>query len=76
MKKRVLLIDLDPQANATIVGINKEELDKFFEIEKKKSIADLFINCYKNYGPFPKKEAGNININGIYSGFFTFTPLT
>lgn len=63
MKKRVLLIDLDPQANATIVAIDEKKLDDFFKIKKKKSIADLFINCYKKYGPFPKKDTCNIDIN-------------
>ncbi len=29
MKKRVLLIDLDPQANATIVGIDENRLTEF-----------------------------------------------
>lgn len=63
MKKRVLLIDLDPQANATIVGIEENELNDFLIIKKKKSIADLFINCYKNYGPFPGMSKDKININ-------------
>ena len=46
-KMRVLLIDLDPQANATIVAIGEEKLKDL--LKNKKSIADLFINCYKKY---------------------------
>ena len=60
-KMRVLLIDLDPQANATIVAIGEEKLKDL--LKNKKSIADLFINCYKKYGPYPKKELNNIDIN-------------
>ncbi len=60
MKKRVLLIDLDPQANATIVGIDEKKLVEF--LKTKKSIADLFINCFKKYGPFPKDKKDEIEV--------------
>jgi chromosome partitioning protein len=56
--KKVLLIDLDPQANATILGMSPEEL--LNHKEHKKTIADLFINCFKQYGPFQKKETEKI----------------
>lgn len=60
-KKRVLLIDLDPQANATIVGIDDKKLIEF--LKTKKSIADLFMNCFKKYGPFPKNNEDEIEVN-------------
>lgn len=59
-KKRVLLIDLDPQANATIVGTDEKKLAEF--LKTKKSIANLFINCFKQYGPFPKNNKDDIEI--------------
>ena len=51
---KVLLIDLDPQANATIVSTEPEKLDE--HKKQKKTISDLFLNCFKQYGPFPKEE--------------------
>lgn len=59
-KKRVLLLDLDPQANATIVGMSESELTK--HKAGKKTMVDLFINCYKQYGPFPHTEQENIEL--------------
>ncbi|MCP4701468.1 MAG: ParA family protein [Gammaproteobacteria bacterium] len=52
--KKVLLIDLDPQANATLVSIGEEELEK--HKKSKKTIVGLFIDCFKEFGPFPKPE--------------------
>lgn len=49
---KVLIIDMDPQANATIVGLSKDERETHYRT--KKTVADLFINCYRNYGPFQK----------------------
>jgi chromosome partitioning protein len=63
--KRVLLIDLDPQANATIVGTDQEKLK-----DHKKRTSDLFINCFKQYGPFPKVEKPKIDYREyIYSSW-------
>jgi chromosome partitioning protein len=71
MKKRVLLIDLDPQANATIVGIDEKNLIEF--LKNKKSIADLFINCFKKYGPFPKENKDEIEVNDfIYRSYESY----
>ena len=47
--QRVLVIDLDPQANATIVSIDPENYKK--HRETKKTVADIFIHTYKTYGP-------------------------
>ncbi|KHD09407.1 hypothetical protein PN36_28370 [Candidatus Thiomargarita nelsonii] len=67
-QKKVLLVDLDPQANATIVGIAPDELKQ--HLKQKKTVADLFINCLKSYGPFPKTEEVKINISDyIYRSF-------
>jgi len=52
--KKVLVVDMDPQANATSLGLTDGE---YAEHKKsKKTIADLFVNCYRRYGPFPKEE--------------------
>jgi len=51
-QQRVLLVDLDPQANATLLGLSEDEFEN--HRKTKKTIADLFIDCYKKYGPFPK----------------------
>jgi chromosome partitioning protein len=50
--KKVLVVDMDPQANATILGLSKEEYENHKKY--KKTVADMFINCYRKYGPFPK----------------------
>ena len=50
--KKVLLIDLDPQANASILVLSEEEYAA--HKANKKTIADLFINCFKRFGPFDK----------------------
>ena len=52
-KARVLLIDLDPQANATIVGVDEETLKT--HLQTKKSIVDLFMSALKRYGPHSNK---------------------
>ena len=59
--KRVLLIDLDPQANATIVGT--EEAKLIVHKKTKKTIADLFINCMRSYGPFEKPKPSDIDVD-------------
>jgi len=62
-KCKVLLIDFDPQANATLIGLSEEEYDN--QLKTKKTIADLFINCYLQYGPFPNKREVKINIDEL-----------
>lgn len=47
--QRVLLIDLDPQANSTIVAT--EPAAYKVHCGAKKTIADVFIHAYKTYGP-------------------------
>lgn len=53
--KRVLLIDLDPQANASIVSTEPEAYKE--HCQTKKTVADIFINAFRTYGPvsFPAK---------------------
>jgi chromosome partitioning protein len=53
--KKVLIVDLDPQANATILGLSEEEFKD--HKQNKRTIADMFINCYRKYGPFPKQKS-------------------
>jgi len=53
-QQKVLLVDLDPQANATLLGLSEDEFEN--HRKTKKTIADLFIDCYKKYGPFPKPK--------------------
>jgi chromosome partitioning protein len=52
--KRVLVVDMDPQANATILGLSREEYENHKKC--KKTVVDMFINCYRKYGPFPKNN--------------------
>jgi len=67
--KRVLLVDLDPQANATIVSTEPAA----FEIHRqtKKTIADVFIDAFRAYGPIRDATPPPIDINkflySIYS---------
>jgi chromosome partitioning protein len=55
--KRVLLIDLDPQANASIVAIPPKNLDEHYK--SKKTILSLFFNWMREYGPFQKTAEAN-----------------
>lgn len=59
--KKVLLIDLDPQANATIVSTEKEKYE--IHCKTKKTIADVFIHAFKTYGPIKEKKLPNLDIN-------------
>lgn len=52
--KKVLLIDLDPQANATIVSTDTILYKN--HCKSKKTIADVFIHAFRTYGPV-KQEA-------------------
>lgn len=55
--KKVLLVDLDPQANASIVGIPEADLAAHYSDVNKKTIFDLFFYWMQQYGPFPKPDA-------------------
>lgn len=48
--KNVLLIDLDPQANATIISVDEGQLESHRK-ENRKTITDLFIDSYAPRGP-------------------------
>lgn len=52
--QRILLIDLDPQANATVVATNPDLLKA--HLGNKKTIADLFVQTYQTFGPTRKKQ--------------------
>jgi chromosome partitioning protein len=66
--QKVLLIDLDPQANATLVAI--EENDLIDHYKQKKTIFDLFFNWMQQYGPFTKTDLPKIKIQDcIYTSY-------
>jgi chromosome partitioning protein len=51
-KKKVLLIDLDPQANASVMAIPKNRLET--HQNSKKTVYALFFNWMQQFGPFHK----------------------
>lgn len=53
--KKVLLIDLDPQANASVVAIPTDDLEQHYK--NKKTVLGLFFNWMREYGPFQKTTA-------------------
>lgn len=63
---KVLLIDLDPQANASIVGIPESDLKKYYKNPNKKTSFDLFFNWMQQYGPFPKMSPVSIPLGDCY----------
>jgi chromosome partitioning protein len=60
LKKRVLLVDLDPQANATI--ISTEPTRYATHCKTKKTIADVFIQAFRTYGPIRPLAAKSLDI--------------
>lgn len=60
MGKRVLLIDLDPQANATIVSTEPAKYNA--HCKTKKTIADVFIQTSRIYGPISRTAPAPLNI--------------
>jgi hypothetical protein len=51
-----------------LVGIAPDELKQ--HLKQKKTVADLFINGLKSYGPFPKTEEVKVNISDyLYRSF-------
>jgi chromosome partitioning protein len=66
--KKVLLIDLDPQANATIVSIEPDRYQA--HCKSKKTIADVFIHAFRTYGPIKQETQSPLVIEDfIYSVF-------
>lgn len=53
--KRVLLIDLDPQANATLVCMSEAE-QKQHKVDGKKSITSLFIDAFEPRVPLSSEK--------------------
>jgi chromosome partitioning protein len=78
--KKVLLIDLDPQANATIVSMSEADYKK--HRSQKKTIADVFINNIKTYGPVQVNDLPRLEIkdfvHNVYrnsdGGLFDIVP--
>lgn len=59
--QRVLLIDLDPQANATIVSTDPELYKA--HCQTKKTVADIFVQAFKTYGPIRPPKDVELNID-------------
>jgi chromosome partitioning protein len=80
LNKKVLLIDLDPQANATIVSTDPEKYSR--HLREKKTVADLFVSASKSVGPVKMRPAAKIKISDfiydVYSknggGHFHLVP--
>ncbi len=53
-KQKVLLIDLDPQANASLMTIPEMQLEEHYK--NKKTIYRLFFNWMRGFGPYPIAE--------------------
>ena len=60
--KKVLLVDLDPQANATLVCMSEEEV-KIHASGKKKSITSLFIQVFEPCVPLSSSKPEQIILN-------------
>lgn len=58
--QRVLVIDLDPQANATVVSTEEEKYKA--HLATKKTVADVFVHAYKTYGPVRPPKTPDLNI--------------
>eukprot|EP01038_Epipyxis_sp_PR26KG_P003782 gene3782-5410_t len=66
--KRVLLIDLDPQANTTIVATDPDKYKA--HCRTKKTIADVFIHAYKRYGPVDTTKPKPVDLSEyLYNSF-------
>ena len=54
LEYKTLVVDADPQANATIVAIPENDLTDHYN--QKKTTFDLFFNWMQQYGPFTKTD--------------------
>jgi chromosome partitioning protein len=59
--KKILLIDLDPQANASVAAIKTNELEKHYK--DKKTVHELFFDWMIEFDPFPKQKKSTECIN-------------
>jgi len=66
--KKVLLVDLDPQANATIVSTDPTLYIQ--HCKTKKTIADVFISAYKTYGPIHNLPAVDFKFSDFVYNVF------
>lgn len=79
-EKKVLLVDLDPQANATIVSTDPEKYK--IHLKEKKTVADLFVHAFKGVGPIKLRPSPKIKLSDyiyqVYSknggGCFDLVP--
>jgi chromosome partitioning protein len=59
--QRILLIDLDPQANATLVSTDPIKYKT--HTQTKKTVADVFIDALRTYGPIHTPEPKALDID-------------
>ncbi len=52
---KVLLVDLDPQANATLVSTDPTKYQE--HLKNRLTISHAFMHCYRAYGPVQQKPA-------------------
>lgn len=73
--KRVLLVDLDPQANATLVSTDPAKYAE--HCKSKKTVADIFIHAFRTYGPIVSKTPKPIELaDFVYPIIESGTPVT
>lgn len=66
--ERVLVIDLDPQANVTVVSTEPEKFKA--HTQNKKTVADVFIHAFRSYGPIRQQKPQPLNIDDfIYTAY-------
>lgn len=59
--QRVLLVDLDPQANATVVSTDPAKYKT--HTTTKKTVADVFIDALRTYGPIQAPPTKDLDID-------------
>ncbi|MGB0218814.1 MAG: ParA family protein [Sinimarinibacterium flocculans] len=69
--KKVLLIDLDPQANATVVSTDPATFPA--HLKTKKTVADLFIHTFRTFGPIKSQQPPAVALSDYICSIFDQT---
>lgn len=69
--KKILLIDLDPQANASVAAIKPNLLEFHYNDPNKKTVHELFFDWMIQFGPYPKQKV----TTPLESYLYHFFPL-